>query len=104
MVGSNSHDIYILWAIFGPIIFIIGWLITRDVSSIHVKLLIRSFIAATTCGFIGIGTHSSGITLPAWSLLTPQANFVGVRLIIGWWIMILMVSYVFYFIVLKVSR
>ncbi len=95
----NPQNINFLWAIYGPVFLILGWWVTwKNISSIHVRIVLRSLVIATAFGFIGIGTDSAAIIVPAWSLLTPAANFVGIVAILFWWVIVLLVYYVFYLI------
>jgi len=98
----NLKEIYILWAICAPIFLFVGWWITKNVSSVHIRMISRSLIIAISCGFGGFGTDSAAVIVPVWALLTPRAEYRGIYGIVIWWIIVLAIYYIIYFIYKKI--
>jgi hypothetical protein len=96
--NMNLEEIYMLWAICAPILLFVGWWITKNIPSVHIRMITRSLLIAITCGFGGFGTDSAVVVVPAWALLTPRVDYRGIYGIIVWWILVLAVYYLFYFI------
>jgi len=89
----NFPLIFIIWAILGPIILWLGWRRTKKSQPYYHRILVRSLIVAFTCGFVGYG----GL-LPAWALITPQANFIGLLAILIWWVLASVVYFIIHYI------
>ncbi len=99
----SANETQILWAVLAPIAIISAWFATKSRFSSSIQIVIRSFVIALSCGFVGVGTDSAAIIIPLWKLVFVEGNWRGVNGILAWWLFIVIVYFTIHILALKLS-
>ncbi len=91
-----------IWLAVAPILLISGWWLTKNSQPDSYRVVLQSLIIAVACGFSGFGAdHGSGSLVPWWFFATPEFSFMGILLLLIWWVV---VSIVYLFLYKKIKE